>query len=357
MKVMLMAGGTGGHIFPAAAVGEQLLKRGHEVRWLGSNYGMEGSLVPKLGFEFCGLPVTAWHGGLLRKVQAPLNLVRAVWASFWIFKTEKPDVVVGFGGYPSAPGGLMAWLRRLPLVLHEQNGVPGMTNKRLAPKATEVLQAFPNTFSQDFEVVGNPVREALCHLEKPSNRGLGSRTRLRILVLGGSQGAEAVNRVVPKALALLDQSKYEVWHQAGSGKAEVTQGAYASLNVEATVVEFIDEMKEAYEWADMVIGRSGASTVSEIAAVGLFSILVPYPWHKDQQQYRNAQWLVSEGAAEIIEQQKFNEESLSKSLKDIERNRSVLVQRSDAAWHMGIRDSAKRIVNIVEGLDLQKERP
>ncbi|WP_320821874.1 undecaprenyldiphospho-muramoylpentapeptide beta-N-acetylglucosaminyltransferase [Reinekea sp.] len=348
-KVMVMAGGTGGHIYPAAAVAEVLKANGHQVRWLGSRRGMENTIVPSLGYEFCALPVTAWHGGRLRKLSAPFNLVRALLASLVVLRNEKPDLVIGFGGYASAPGGIAAWLLQTPIILHEQNGVPGLTNRRLASKATRILQAFPNTFSADYEVVGNPVRAALCALQRPSQRKLGQHGTLRLLVVGGSQGALAVNKLLPAALALAQtQASIEIWHQTGQGKKDDVQRAYRTLGIAATVVEFIDDMAVAYGWCDLVIARSGASTVSELAVVGVPAILIPYPWHADKQQYRNAQWLCAAQAAEWFEQEEFSAEHLAARLDFWNCNRAALLDRAERAWQLGIRDSAKRIVKVVQ---------
>ncbi|MFT5008191.1 MAG: UDP-N-acetylglucosamine--N-acetylmuramyl-(pentapeptide) pyrophosphoryl-undecaprenol N-acetylglucosamine transferase [Reinekea sp.] len=346
-KIMLMAGGTGGHIYPAAAVAEELQANGYQICWLGSRRGMENTIVPSLGFEFCALPVTAWHGGRLRKLLAPLNLVRALVVSLLIFRRQKPELVIGFGGYASAPGAIAAWLLKTPIILHEQNGVPGLTNEKMAPKATRILQAFPNTFSADFEVVGNPVRAALCAFAQPKKRQLGQHSKLRILVLGGSQGALAINELLPAAVAKT-QAQIEIWHQAGQGKSEATERAYRDFGIAATVVEFIDDMAAAYAWCDLVIARSGASTVSELAVVGVPSILIPYPWHVDKQQYRNAQWLCDAQAAEWFEQRDFSAEQLATRLDYWNDTRPVLIDSAQRAWQLGIRDSAKRIVKVVQ---------
>jgi UDP-N-acetylglucosamine--N-acetylmuramyl-(pentapeptide) pyrophosphoryl-undecaprenol N-acetylglucosamine transferase len=351
MKLMVMAGGTGGHIFPAAAVAEQFKSEGWDIRWLGSFRGMEGDIVPKLGFEFCGLPVTAWRGGKLRKLIAPLNLLRALWSSYWIIRKERPDVVIGFGGYASAPGGVAAIMQKIPLVLHEQNGIPGLTNKNLEKKANAVLQAFPNTFIEPYEVVGNPVRYELSTMPGPKERGIGQANKLKVLVLGGSQGAAAINDLMPDALALSkSREKIEVWHQAGKGKAELTSKKYLEAQQEATVVEFIDNMTDAYAWADLVVARSGASTVSELAAVGVYSILVPYPWHEDKQQYRNAKWLTDGDAASCKEQLELKAQSLANEFDYWNKNRPELLQKAENAWGLGVRDSAKRISKVVNEL-------
>jgi len=351
MKVLIMAGGTGGHIFPAMAVAQEFEQCGWQVRWLGSRRGMENTLVPKMGFEFHALPVTAWHGGRLRKLLAPLNLARALWASIWYLRQEKPDAVIGFGGYASAPGGVAALLLKTPLILHEQNGVPGLTNKRLEKRAQRVLQAFPGTFAAAHEVVGNPVRLQLCEIERPGQRSLGQHSALRILVLGGSQGAEAINDLMPQALAEPGMAKrFEIWHQTGRGKSERCTQQYRDKGVEATVVEFIDDMRAAYQWADLVIARSGASTVSEWAAVGLYSLLIPYPWHEDKQQYKNAQWLADAGAAEWFEQSELSAQRFAKRLQELSNQRNDLREKAERAWQLGVRDSAKRIVKVVNEL-------
>ncbi|GGX46695.1 undecaprenyldiphospho-muramoylpentapeptide beta-N-acetylglucosaminyltransferase [Saccharospirillum salsuginis] len=355
-RVLIMAGGTGGHIFPAMAVAETLQAEGYAVSWLGANRGMEKELVPKAGYDFQGLAVSAWQGGgLVRKVKAPINLVSALWQALGILKRLKPVAVIGFGGYASAPGGLAAILCRVPLVLHEQNGVPGLTNARLAKRADRVLQAFPDTFSGEVEVVGNPVREALRSLPEPAKRGVGGHRRLRLLVMGGSQGAKALNEVIGPAVATMTTGNQpEIWHQAGRDKVEPTLAVYRQSGVEASVVEFVDDMAKAYGWADLVICRSGASTVSELASVGLYSLLVPYPWHKDRQQYRNAQWLVDCQGAEVIDQNELTAERLGQRLAYWHSHRDALKSGATAAWRCGIRDSAQRVVRVVNELILEQ---
>lgn len=348
-KVMIMAGGTGGHIYPAAAVAEQLIEDGFSICWLGSRRGMEKSIVSQLGYEFFALPVTAWHGGGIRKLIAPFNLIRALFFSLKIVDAEQPDLVMGFGGYASAPGGMAAWLRKIPLVLHEQNGVPGLTNKKLENKAQRVLQAFPNTFAKPYEVTGNPVRAALCNLPHPKKRKLGEGSALNVLILGGSQGAQSLNELLPKAIdQLKSQRPLKIRHQTGQGKQEETVGRYSSDRVEASVVEYIDDMAEAYAWSDLVIARSGASTVSELAAVGCYSILLPYPWHQDRQQFKNADWLSNQSAAEWHDQDELSAEQLAERIDYWNDHRAELQEKAILAWSMGIRNSAQRIVNVVK---------
>lgn len=348
-RILIMAGGTGGHIFPAMAVAEALQADGYSVSWLGARRGMEADLVPRAGFDLHTLGVSAWAGGgLARKLIAPFNLARATLEAIGLLGRLRPAAVIGFGGYASAPGGVAAVLRRVPLILHEQNGVPGLTNARLARHATRLLQAFPGTFPGEVEVVGNPVRQALATLAEPAQRGLGGHGRLRLLVLGGSQGARALNRVVPAAVARLsDATRPEVWHQAGRDKVEPTLADYRAAGVEASVVEFVDDMARAYQWADLVICRSGASTVSELAAVGVYGLLVPYPWHRDRQQYRNADWLVAAGAAERIDQTELSADYLAERLAHWHGHRDDLKARAQQSWRHGIRDSARRVARVV----------
>ncbi|MFQ3231689.1 undecaprenyldiphospho-muramoylpentapeptide beta-N-acetylglucosaminyltransferase [Reinekea sp.] len=347
MNIMIMAGGTGGHIFPAAAVAEALKANGNHVQWLGSRRGMEQSIVEKLGYKFHGLPVSAWHGGVLRKLMTPINLLLSLWACFWLFRKEKPDAVVGFGGYPSAPGGLMATWLNIPLVLHEQNGTPGLTNKKLAKSASLVLQAFPNTFAEQHPIVGNPVRKNLTNLPLPSTRQTAKVQKLKVLVLGGSLGAQAINELMPKAVSLLS-SEIKIWHQTGKGKKASVSKGY--IQPDATVSEFIEDMHDAYTWADLVVARSGASTVSELAAVGLPSILIPYPWHGDKQQYKNAQWLSDANCAEVLEQKTLTAEKLAQRLQYWQEHRDELVARADNAWNIGIRDSAEIMVEHIKNV-------
>lgn len=347
MNVMIMAGGTGGHIFPAAAVAEALKASGVHVQWLGSKRGMEQPIVEKLGYSFHGLPVSAWHGGVLRKLMTPINLLLSLWTCFWLFRKEKPDAVVGFGGYPSAPGGLMAIWLKIPLVLHEQNGTPGLTNKKLAKNADLVLQAFPNTFVEQYPVVGNPVRKNLTNLPLPSKREKSKDQKLKVLVLGGSLGAQAINELMPQAVSLLP-TQIKVWHQTGKGKKTSVSEGYAQPD--ATVSEFIEDMHDAYTWADLVVARSGASTVSELAAVGLPSILIPYPWHGDKQQYKNAQWLTDANCAQWLEQETLTAEILAQKLQYWQEHRDELVVQADNAWNIGIRDSAEIMVEHIKNV-------
>ncbi len=346
---LIMAGGTGGHIFPAAAVAEQLKNSGYSIRWLGSKRGMEKDIVPQLGYQFHSLPISAWHGSRVRKLLLPWSFTRSLISAISYFRAEKPAVVIGFGGYASAPGGIAAWLLRIPLVLHEQNAVPGMTNKLLEGRAARVLQAFPGTFDKQYPVVGNPVRTELTRLPKPEIRLSRGDDQLRILVLGGSQGAEFINQILPRAIGKMTaMHSVTVCHQAGQNKLKITKQGYSEISIEATVVEFIDDMSTAYGWCDVVVARSGASTVSELAATGIASILIPYPWHIDKQQYKNAQWLASANASVWFEQEDLSVDHLARLLDELAENREKLLSMSVNAWQLGIRDSAVRVNEVVD---------
>lgn len=353
MKVIIMAGGTGGHIFPAAAVADALTRREHEILWLGARKGMENTLVPKQGYTLLTLPVSAWHGGALRKFLAPVNMLRALAEAWFLFNKHKPDLVIGFGGFATGPGAVMALIKKVPLLLHEQNSVPGLTNEKLHRKASVVLQAFPNTFAENYEVVGNPVREGLAKVTPPNQKN--RHRKLHLLVLGGSQGAQAINDVLPQAVQLCKQTdQIEIWHQTGADKLGEIEALYDQVGVEATVVEFIQDMAVAFDWADLVISRSGASTVSELAAVGRYSILVPYPWHKDRQQYKNAEWLINHKAAELLEQKNLSAKTLSERISYWFTHREELAANASNAWQVGIRDSAQRIAHVCEKLQQGK---
>jgi len=273
-RLLVMAGGTGGHVFPGLAVAKFLEKQGWDICWLGTADRMEAELVPKYGIEIAFIRVKGLIGsGLMRKLRAPWMIVSAIWQARQVIKRVKPDAVLGMGGYVSGPGGIAAWLSGVPVILHEQNAVAGLTNQWLAKVAKQVLQAFPGAFDGQ-PVVGNPVRRDVCDLPDPAQRFADRQGALRILVMGGSQGARILNQTVPEAMPRLEQS-VTVRHQAGKNNAEKTLSAYQHAGmVDVDVSEFIDDVAEAYAWADVVICRSGALTVSELAAAGVGAILV-----------------------------------------------------------------------------------
>lgn len=302
--LLIMAGGTGGHIFPALAVADQVRNAGWRVVWMGHPDGMEARLVPQHGFEVAWVRFGALRGkGLRRKLLLPVNLLRGFWQAFREVRAVNPDAVLGMGGYISFPGGMMAALQGRPLVVHEQNAVPGLANRVLAKVARRVLSGFPQVLPRG-EWLGNPVRPSIATLPSPAERFAGRSGPLRILVVGGSLGAQALNEVVPQGLALLPlEERPEVVHQAGEKHIEALKAAYARAGVHATCKAFIEDMAGAYAWADLVICRAGALTVAELAAAGVASILVPFPHAVDDHQSANARFLSQVGAAVVLPQE------------------------------------------------------
>ena len=310
--VVVMAGGTGGHIFPGLAVAQALLDAGARVRWLGADGGMETRLVPGHGIAIDTIAVKGVRGkGVLALLGAPLRVLRAVRAAGQVLRREMPDAVVSFGGYAAGPGGIAARLVGIPLLVHEQNRAAGMTNKVLSKLARQVLVGFPQTFKKE-TLVGNPVRAQIAQVPPPQARDFDHDGALRLLVLGGSQGARALNAAVPEAVAALGQP-VEVLHQAGEKMLDEARKAYADAGVEARVEPFIADMASAYAWADLVVCRAGALTLAEVCAVGVGSVLVPFPQAVDDHQTRNAEYLVERGAALLLPQS----EDLGKCLRDV----------------------------------------
>lgn len=327
-----MAGGTGGHVFPALAVAQELRRRGHTIVWMGAPDSFESRTVPAQGFPIEFVRVTGLRGkGALALLAAPLRLLRAVREAWAILARHRPQAVLGMGGFASGPGGLAAWLQRVPLVIHEQNAAPGLTNRLLSRLARRVLEAFPDTFA-GAQTVGNPVRAGFAELAAPAHRlGQHAGSAPRVLVIGGSQGARALNERMPQALALLPEGQRpQVRHQAGR-TLEVAQQAYARAGVEAKVEAFITDMPAAYEWADLVVCRSGASTVAELSAAGCAALLVPFPFAVDDHQTRNGEHLVRVGAARLIQESGLSPERLARELADLLSDRARLVAMAEAA--------------------------
>ncbi|EEQ16729.1 UDP-N-acetylglucosamine--N-acetylmuramyl-(pentapeptide) pyrophosphoryl-undecaprenol N-acetylglucosamine transferase [Yersinia frederiksenii ATCC 33641] len=338
---MVMAGGTGGHVFPGLAVAHHLIAQGWQVRWLGTADRMEASLVPKHGIEIDFIQISGLRGkGLMAQLTAPVRIYRAVCQAKKIMRDYQPDVVLGMGGYVSGPGGLAAWLCGIPVVLHEQNGIAGLTNRWLAKIAKKVLQAFPGAFPHA-EVVGNPVRTDVLALPLPAERLSGREGPIRVLVIGGSQGARVLNQTLPQVAATLGE-QITVWHQVGKGALPDVLEAYqqAGQGGKHQIVEFIDDMAAAYAWADVVVCRSGALTVSEVAAAGLPAIFVPFQ-HKDRQQYWNALPLEKAGAAKIIEQPQFTAQAVSNLLAQWDRD--TLLAMAEQARQVAIPDATERV--------------
>ncbi len=334
-RVMVMAGGTGGHVFPALAVAERLRELGAEPFWLGTRQGLEARVAPAAGFEVEWIDVHGLRGrGAFGWLSAPLDLGRALVQALRVLRRRRPDVVLGLGGFVSGPGGLAARLLGIPLVIHEQNAVPGLTNRWLAHWATRVLEAFPDSFpaARHARETGNPVRAPIAGLAAPAPRLAGREGPPRLLVLGGSLGAQALNQTLPKALARLAVgSRPRVRHQAGRGKAQSTQADYHQAGVDAEVVEFVEDMAEAYGWADLVVCRAGALTIAELAAAGLGAILVPYPHAADDHQRANALFLSAAGAAELIIQSELTPERLGDRLSVLLGDRRRLLAMALAA--------------------------
>lgn len=343
--VLIMAGGTGGHVFPALAVADVLRAQGIPVIWLGTRAGIEARLVPQAGYPIEWLSITGLRGKNLQTlVLAPFRLALACWQAQRVLRRRRPCAVLGMGGFASGPGGLMSWLLRIPLLIHEQNAIAGMTNRWLARLASQVLQAFPETFGDSAETVGNPVRRDIVDLPPPRQRLQSHTGALRLLVVGGSLGAVRLNEIVPEALALMDeQARPEVRHQAGAKNLESARARYASRRVEARVEAFIDDMPAAYDWADLVLCRAGAMTVYEIAAAGIASILVPYPFAVDDHQSANAAYLESAGAAIVRQQSVLEAAWLRDRLIELTQNRERLVTMAEKARSMARPSAAMNV--------------
>lgn len=340
--IMIMAGGTGGHVFPALAVAEYMRGQGWRVVWLGARTGMEASLVPRHGYDMAWVRFSGLRGkGLLRALALPLNLLIAFWQSARALFAHRPDVVLGMGGYISFPGGMMAALFGRPLAIHEQNSVAGLANKVLARVADRVLQAFPQTLP-GAELCGNPVRADIIALAPPRARAAARTGRLRLLVLGGSLGARALNETVPQALALLPEAERpEVAHQAGTQHIEALRRSYAACAVRAETLAFVDDMAARYAAADLVICRAGALTVAELACAGVASVLVPFPHAVDDHQSSNAKFLSAQGAAILLPQPELTPQRLADLLRGLTRER--LLGMAEKAHALGKPDATERV--------------
>lgn len=326
--VLVMAGGTGGHVFPALAVAQQLRASNYRIVWLGTRQGIEARLVPAAGIEIEWLPVGGLRGkGIATLLLAPVRLLRAGFTALRVFNRVHPTVVLGMGGFASGPGGVVAWLKRVPLVVHEQNAIAGFTNRILARLARRVLVAFPGTLPPREEVVGNPVREDVIALDDPAQRFANREGALRVLVLGGSLGAHALNDIVPAALRE-SGLVVEVRHQCGRGDAGSIRDAYTRQELNAAVQPFFDDMADVYGWADIAICRAGAMTVYELAAAGLGAILVPFPYAVDDHQTANAHHLADKNAAVILQEKELTAAKLADvlcGLGDRERLKSMAI--------------------------------
>ena len=346
--VLIMAGGTGGHVFPALAVADELRARGVPVVWLGTKAGIESRLVPQAGYPIEWMSITGLRGkNTLTLLLAPVRIVMACWQALRVLLRRRPCAVLGMGGFASGPGGLMAWFIRKPLLVHEQNAIAGMTNKILSRFASVVLQAFPGVF-KNAKTTGNPVRQSICELTAPSERFAQRdvKNKLRLLVIGGSLGAVKLNEIIPQSLATIAVAdRPEVIHQTGVKNIDAARDLYRSTDVDAKVEAFIDDMPAAYEWADLVICRSGAMTVFELAAAGVASVLVPYPYAVDDHQTGNARYLESAGAAIVRQQDELTTDWLVAVINDFSANRNKLLEMAVAARKLAIPGSAKTIAD------------
>lgn len=356
--IVMCAGGTGGHIIPALAVAKALQNKDYAIYWLGSVGGMEQRLVPSAGFPINYIAIGGLRGRDWRTlIAAPFKMIIALFQAVRILRKIKPALVIGMGGFVTGPSGLASWLLRIPLIIHEQNAIPGTSNRILASFAQKVLQGFPHSFVNLRHSVftGNPVREELVVLEPPEVRFAKKQsTTLKLLVVGGSRGALALNQCIPKAMQQLPAAHracLEVWHQTGQDHVASTLALYKELGMQnKMVVPFIDNMAEAYRWADLVICRAGALTIAELAAVGIGSILVPFPFAIDDHQTKNAQYLSNAGAAITIQQKDLTPSKLASLMQEfitdvVEVRRAKIIAMAQTAYTLGNREALQKVVN------------
>lgn len=347
--VMILAGGTGGHIFPALAVARVLRARGVPVVWMGAAGAMETRLVPQHDIPLDTLEIGGLRGkGKLALLGAPFRVMRAIRAAGFVIGDRKPRAVIAFGGFASGPGGIAARLHGLPLLVHEQNRAPGMTNRVLSRFARRLLTGFPGSFATGEEAVGNPVRAEIAAIEAPQIRLAGRSGPLRLLVLGGSQGARVLNNAVPAAIAALgDSVQIQVRHQSGEKLQGEALAAYREAGVEAEVTPFIADMAQAFAWADLVVCRSGASTLAELCAAGVGSVLVPFAAAVDDHQTRNAEYLVERGAATLLKQDDALATNLQGVLRSLHEDPARRMAMAQAARGLAKVDAAERIADII----------
>lgn len=344
-----MAGGTGGHVFPGLAIAKRFKEKGIEVEWLGTEKGFEAKSVPAAGIKLHPISISGLRGkGLKTLLLAPFRLLIAVYQAFCVIRKVKPEVVIGMGGFASGPGGIAAWLQRVPLVIHEQNAKPGMTNRWLAKIASKVLEGFPGTFKVQPHVIGtgNPVRVEIANgkLQRTVHQPI------HLLIVGGSLGAEAINKIVPEMLSKLPKGCLIVYHQTGEKHYDETLKRYQLLGVEARVVPFIADMGEAYSWADIVLCRAGALTIAELCAAGVGAVLVPFPHAVDDHQTANAFYMVNQGAAFLIQQRDLTLDRLVGIMSDFIATPEKCVQMANAAYELRKIDATENVVAICEGL-------
>ncbi|MFO8141040.1 MAG: undecaprenyldiphospho-muramoylpentapeptide beta-N-acetylglucosaminyltransferase [Marinobacter sp.] len=348
-RFLMMAGGTGGHVFPALATARALQEKGHDVFWLGAKGGMEERLIGDTDIPLSLIHISGLRGkGKLALLSAPFRLMRALGEAFTLLRQIKPDCVVGMGGFVTGPGGVAAWLQKTPLVIHEQNAIAGLTNRWLTRFAVAVLEAFPGSFDDKVitRCTGNPVRKDVAAIVEPEQRLQGRSGPVRVLVIGGSLGAQVFNQQLPQALALLPEAQRpDVRHQCGEKNLDTARAAYQAAGVAASVEPFIRDMAEAYGWADLVLCRAGALTVSELCAAGVGAVLVPFPHAVDDHQTRNGQHMVKADAAILIPQSKMTPHVLAETLQDLAGNRERILNMAKAARSLARPDATERVVN------------
>lgn len=349
-RLMVMAGGTGGHVMPALAVAQKLRDRGVEISWMGNADGLEAKLVPAAGFqlEFInirGLRKSGWR----RKFAMPFMLVHACIQALGIIRRRQPDILLGMGGFVSGPGGLVAGLLGKPLLLHEQNAVAGMTNRWLSHLARRILSGFPEAKGiRRATWVGNPVRDEIMEISPPEKRLNHREGPLRILIIGGSQGARVFNQELPKLLADKRFPQLEVWHQSGEADFDLVSSAYRQQGISARVDAFIDEIAESYRWSDIVICRAGAMTVSEICAAGAVALFVPYPYAVNDHQTYNARYLTNAGASMVYEQSQFIQGAWIAQLIEMGERREMLIEMATKARQLARPNAANDLADICE---------
>lgn len=352
--VLIAAGGTGGHVYPALAVADYLREQNVKVTWVGTEKGLEHRVVPAANIPLEIISISGLRGkGVLNLFFVPLKLVVAIAQVIKIFIRIKPDAVLGMGGFVSGPCGLAAFILRKPLYLHEQNAIPGLTNKVLSYLATTVMQAFPDSFKGNKNIIalGNPIRQDISNITSPEERMTERKDKIHLLIVGGSLGAQALNENVPQALSeVTKELQPDVWHQTGKNKLESTMETYKTVNVDAKVTEFIENMAEAYAWADLVICRAGALTISELANAGVGAILVPYPYAVDDHQTANAAYLTNIGAAILIQQEQLVPKLKETLTELLQAGRTKLIDMAKAARELSKPNATQAVAEICLGV-------
>ena len=346
--LLVMAGGTGGHVFPGLCVADKLKAKGWQVSWLGTKDRMEAQLVPKHGYEIDFIDISGVrNNGIIRLMVAPFHILKSILQARAVLKKRNVNLVIGMGGFASGPGGIAAWILGIPIILHEQNAAAGLTNRLLAPFCKKILMGFDGTFNNKKALlVGNPVRESLINI--PAKKISAKNEPLKVLIVGGSLGAKVLNDLLPIVMKDLDSDQYQIIHQSGKGHFNKLQNDYQKSQIKADVREFIDDMDQVYDWADLVVCRAGALTVAEVAIVGLPAIFVPLPHAVDDHQTKNAQNLVVKQGAILIAQKDLNKDRLREYLIRFRSSKQLLTEMSAKCKEVAIVDAAERIAIVCE---------